>query len=396
MENRSMTDNNMAMGVTMPEIGREDIRDRNSTLSRTFSAVKWFLALTVVADHFLSILMQNPGGKFFFVDYPFLNEIVLFFSAFFKNYEVPVFFFMSGYLLYTGESFSMKSYKPVLKRKLWGLFKPYMIWWLIGLIIMVLFTIVMIRTYGEDTDINTIFIYEGVELNIPRTLFKLIGMNFFPEVNVSLWYLRVLMIALCMVPVIKWVIKYVDWRFVLLILAIMFVGISHDQRDIRVEVTAFFFTLGYLLRAKDVNIIQLSRRIFPYAAIFYVAIGAFFIYEFCKDADSLRAINVAKSVNIILGVPLVLYSFYFLVSRNIIAGSAFLASASFFFYVAHYPLCHIVYQAGLGIYQPEPGSIGGILLVVGSYLFIVFFLLGMYYLLDRYFPRVRRFLSAGR
>lgn len=395
MENRSMTDNNMAMGVTMPEIGKEDIRDRNSTLSRTFSAVKWFLALTVVADHFFRLLViKNPGGEYSFLEYPFVNEIALFVSSYLRNFAVPIFFFMSGYLLYTGDNYSFKTYKPILKRKLSGLFKPYVIWWCIGLVVMLIFTIVMIYGLGSSPEISSLYTDEG--FNIPRVIAKLIGFGAHPEANRSLWFIRDLMFALCVVPVIQWIIRYVDWRYVIMALAVIFVAIFHDQRGIRFEVVALFFTTGYLMRAKDVNIVVLSKRIFPYAAVLYVLIGALFIYAFCANPDNLRIICVAKNISIILTVPLVIYLFYYLVSRNVIAGSAFLASASFFIFVAHFPLCDVIYHASFGIFQPEPGSIAGTMVLIGSFLFLIFFLLGVYYMLDRYFPRVKRFLSAGR
>lgn len=112
-----------------------DITDRSSTLSRTFSAVKWILALTVVADHFFRPETIGVGNAAFdtgtFPVYGFICRLV---ESFLKNYAVPVFFFMSGYLAWHVGTSGYTSWMPRLRRRLAGLAVPFLIFSIFGFI----------------------------------------------------------------------------------------------------------------------------------------------------------------------------------------------------------------------------------------------------------------------
>lgn len=99
--------------------------------------MKWILALTVVADHFFRPETIGVGNAAFdtgtFPVYGFICRLV---ESFLKNYAVPVFFFMSGYLAWHVGSSGYSTWIPRLRRRLAGLAVPFLIFSIFGFFIM--------------------------------------------------------------------------------------------------------------------------------------------------------------------------------------------------------------------------------------------------------------------
>jgi len=343
--------------------------DRGSDLSRTFSALKWFLALTVVADHFLRPHeITFLGTTYQTGTYPGFREIYLFVFSFLKNYAVPIFFFMSGYLLNTGRDFTTAEYVPLLKRRLRRLAVPFLVWISVGLAI-------------------------TGPVEYPLMIRSIVGLRAFPDMNVPLWYLRDLMLALCMVPLLNILLKRIDWRIITTAAALAFLVLFNDSRGWRLEVATFFFTLGYVMRRYDVDVIALFRRMFPWSCAAYPVLGLVHLY--CLDSYPEAAI-LAKNVNICMALPLYVYLFYIMVRKGWVKGSAFLASASFLVYVLHYPMMHVVRDAMLYLFHPADGSPWGTAVILASYLLLVMMILGLFRLMHRFFPRQLAYLTGGR
>lgn len=371
-----------------------NILDRQSVLSRTFSALKWFLALTVVADHFLRpIDVDTPTLTFHTHTYPLFPEIYFFIVSFLKNYAVPVFFFMSGYLLYSSTPFSTKDYLPTLRKRIRRLGIPFLIWSIFGFLTAALFAAILILYL--DADLSVFPFHDGNSLNTPLLIRSLFGIRAFPDTNVPLWYMRDLILILCLIPLLHSAIRHIDWRIFTTALILIFILLFDDSDGWRFEVAALFFSTGYFLRLHDIDFIPVFKRVFPFSAALYIILGSTHFYLVYNELNPLAA-SVVKNINICNGVPFFIYLFYILVERGWVKGSAWFASASFFIYVTHYPLQRILYHTVIATFKPADGSPSGTVMIILSYVILVGGITALYALLHKFFPKFISLTSGGR
>lgn len=234
----------------------EDIRNRNSVLSRTFSSLKWILALTVVADHFIRLTDLTINGVLIPMEsYPGLQTLFLIIVSFLKNYAVPVFFFMSGFLLTPDKDIKWKNWLPILRRRITRLLIPFIIWGLFGIVITLFFTLLHNGAKGGSIEMPPF--YENGILYPGKFFITLFGIKGFPNYNVALWYMRDLIVAIIAVPFIHLLLKIINWRIFIAAAAIIFVAIFNNGRGWRPEVALLFFYAGHLMRYHDIDILKL-------------------------------------------------------------------------------------------------------------------------------------------
>lgn len=367
-----------------------DITNRDSSLSRTFSALKWFLALTVVADHFFRLKILNiDGNQYDLTSYTYLPEICGLIQSFLKNYAVPVFFFMSGYLMYLSGEFKWDKFVPKLKKRIKRLGIPFIVWSIFGMA--VAYGVYVIHALNGAPD-NLPYVENG-KFEYVSFFRNLLGLHAFPEQNVPLWYLRDLIIMICLLPIVHIIIKKLDWRAFLTVALGMFLIFFKDHRGLRLEVGILFFYFGYFMRYNDIDIILLFKKVFPYAVALYVLLGLFYFFYY-NEYNKLAIL--AKNINICISVPMFVYLFYTMVNRNWINGNMFLASASFFLYLTHYPLQEVFRDMMFSIFRPQHGSVGGTLTFIGAYLLMILSIVSIFYFMRRLFPRQMGFLLGTR
>ena len=371
-----------------------DIRNRNSTLSKTFSSLKWILALTVVADHFIRVTgLRINGTALPMESYPGLNTLFLLIVSFLKNYAVPVFFFMSGFLFISETNSSIGKYADTIKRRVTRLLIPFFIWGLFGITVTLLFTIVHSETNGGN--IELLPFYTNGNFNIWQFLITLFGLNGFPVYNIPLWYMRDLIAAICLLPIALLVFKILDWRIYIAIAAIIFICIFDNGRSFRPEVATLFFYSGFLMRRHNIDILSLFGKIFPYALILYpiLALTHFF---FIDDSSYRYLAIIARNVNICLFLPLTISGTSKLVSAGWLKGNLFFATASFIIFVTHHPLITFFKSIVFRTLLPEEGSIMGTICIIIAYILIVASLTLFTWILTKYTPRLLRILTGGR
>lgn len=373
----------------------DNISDRNSALSRTFSALRWFLALIVVADHFFRQETIHIGtGVYDTSSYPAYVFICRFVESYLKNYAVPVFFFMSGYLAFKTDAVTCRSWMPHLRRRLRGLAVPFVIFSLFGFLMRYSTFLPGFITgrHPAETAFSPYFPHGAFDT--AGFISDFFGLScYFPLGNVPLWYIRDLACLLILLPLLHSVLRKCGGTVVLAALCMLFLLTFHDADDWRPQVGLLFFTAGLWMRSRGLSMTRTFSRIFPYAAVLYPLLAtAHMIF----GAEYPAAAAIIKNINICLAVPLTIYSFYLCVGKGWIKGSAFLASASFFIYVIHSPVIWAFKHTALHILSPADNHPSGTMTMLAAFLALIAAITALYACLSRLTPRLTAILSGSR
>ncbi len=112
----------------MPAIAlSKNILGRDTAISKTITVLRWPLAALVILDHYFRLQLIDGTMASSWNDSQTISTIEAFIISFLKNYPVPVFFFISGYLLYLGDS-PRANYVMKLKKLPRGILLPYIFW----------------------------------------------------------------------------------------------------------------------------------------------------------------------------------------------------------------------------------------------------------------------------
>lgn len=371
----------------------DDIRNREGILSRTFSALKWVLALPVVANHFFRITDLEINGNLLPLEsYPGLATFMALFSSFLTNYSVPVYFFMSGYLLSFNKNQRLKPYFSKFCHRVVRLLTPLVVWSFLAMLITL--GLMLIHNSKNGSPIEMPPFYVDGSFSLTKFLISLLGLNGFPDYNVPLWYLRDLTIAIAAIPLVHFILKFLDWKIFLSITAAIYIFFFTGNTAWRPEIALFFFYAGHLLRHHNINILSLFGKIAPYSLILYpiLALANYFLV----DTEYGTIGMILKNINICLCVPLFIYGASLLVKAGWLISSEFLSSTAFILFVAHYPLMHFFKSVVYRTNTPEEGSAWGTIDMFIAYALLIATLTLLNWILLRFTPRLMRLLTGNR
>lgn len=155
----------------------------------------------------------------------------------------------------------------------------------------------------------------------------------------------------------------------------------------------FFFAWGAGISINSRDIFVEFGRKARVAAVAYVALSAAYAVAYCHCAE---AMPLLKKANQCAGLITAYNAAAWLLQRGVCRVNRFLASASFFIYVGHMLVVHEVYMALVRLTHADPtGGLGSAAAHVLSIPVTTGLLLGVFYLLRRYTPRLLK-VVAGR
>ncbi len=347
--------------------------ERNSLLSQTFDALKWILALLVVCDHFIrAALMPHAATKIM----PVTVAVSDFVVAFIKDYQVPLFFLMSGYLFCSSFKFCAKEYRRKIKSRLYSLGIPYLIFIVYGAAVTLLADYLLM---GHPSGL----MHHPIEM--------LTGFNLKYPINVPLWYIRDLMVLCLAAPLIHLLLqKSRGW--ILLAAALWYIFSVPVNTIIHFAVGAFFFSAGYLLRMYGTDIVHYSRKMLPVLLPTYLILATVLMMGWIKEYP----INIwLKNFNICLSVPMMLAIVSYLVERKKLPTTKFLVSATFFVYLTHHPLRRLFIYL-FNKHWPETTDVLFIIVLILTTAAMVAILMLLYAMLRRHCPKFTAFITGAR
>ena len=177
-------------------------------LSKTISYLRFPLIVGVVFRHNKMDEIYIQGEIVNYSDWPWLTYIMELFSSILPAICVPLFFFISGFLFFYKVDFDRNVYKRKLKSRYHTLLVRYLIWNLVGVIILLiqmhprlLPIFPLLKDYRIDiTEFLSYFWNKDLPMDPP-------GVNEDHPINYPLWFVKHLIILVIMSPIIYWLIK---------------------------------------------------------------------------------------------------------------------------------------------------------------------------------------------
>lgn len=346
--------------------------ERNSNLSRTFSALKWILALLVVCDHFFRVALLPYADTKSITYSQWLSDFV---GAFIRDYQVPLFFMMSGFLFCASTKFSPSLYRNKIRSRLISLGIPY--------VVFILYAIA-ITAWLDYKYIG------GPSWTLCHPMYMVTGHPLTYPINVPLWYLRDLL-AMCLIsPLIHAALRMTrGWIILPLVCIYVYVIPSGIFSHMLCSVT--FFTAGYWLRLKGTDVTAKAHRMLPWLIPFYIILSTI---QMNLAEDSYLYIWV-KHLDVLVTAPMTFAIVSLLVERRKLPQSEFLVAATFFVYLTHHPLRRLMLNL-FGSYAPGIGDIAFIPLLILSTAAMVLVLMLTFRTLSTVSPGLTAFITGSR
>ncbi|MDE6282997.1 MAG: acyltransferase [Muribaculaceae bacterium] len=363
---------------------------RDTLISKTITVLRWPLAFLVVADHYFRYGMIAGQMTCSPTEVNLICTIEAFIISFLKNYPVPVFFFISGFLLYLGDR-PANYYRIKLRKLPREIIFPYLFWTVFAIVIFAIYR----STQGASVR-DALAIPAGGNY-LPGEVKWLIK-NFIGTpwpANLPLWYVRDLLLLIIVSPILHYLLKW-SKGWILVLFGALYIVFNNDNVGLRFLTGLFFFSTGYWVRYMGIDILRVAGKCFIPAMVIYLTCAGYYFVNFdmaTDDTIGMPLFNcILKNIAVIAFLPLIFH----LVSRGIakkrIDVNPMLASASFFVYVTHYPIKHAVVRLCEFSFGGMP--VGGLIALMVATIATTLLLTAVYLLLKRYLPRFMRVIDG--
>lgn len=217
------------------------------------------------------------------------------------EFAVPFFFFISGYFFFQRDYYNFNKYKEMLRKKSKTLLLPFIIWNIIGAIILYIYNPSMFNSSISNITIDF-----------------LLG-----KWNPPLWYVRNLILMMILYPLYGWIFKTSNLIYkICVILALLYFWIPVDCSWYSIE-GWLFFIIGGVFTQENFKI-----KISSY--ILYLLIVIWILLCFYKPYWN----EIIHKATTILGVSIIIYIINSIkINKNELLYK--FASYSFLIYVAH-------------------------------------------------------------
>ena len=370
------------------------INDREIFL-QAFDLLRFPLAVLVVVEHIFPPYFNTPlvdPAKLPFDVYnsPILNLLRNFIDTFIRGHNVPIFFFISGFLFFLsggGEKFSREVYLRKIKSRFHTLFIPYVIWNMIALIPLLLFHLSDFN-FNLKGLLSIFFRYDHSLILSPTTTYYTMRLQ---PINSPLWYIFDLMVVVLFTPIIYKLLTKMKYCFIIILGCLWFTSVFYEPlADLGFATAFFFFSCGACMSIWKKDIENIFGRLFRFSMVAYPCVG---LFSMSLSSCYPQVAMILNHLNIILGLLFAYNLAIWLLRKKNCRVDTFLASSSMFIYVSHY----FLYSRYNGIYRkiaPIP-EIQMIALYCFAVIFTVLALLGVYKFMKRYMPLLLR-IMIGR
>ncbi len=351
--------------------------------STRLDLIRFPFVMSVIFAHAYESVVGYADGTIGISQNSFVPEFIRNFIAFgIARASTPVFFLMSGYLLFLGFTWNREHYLQKLKSRTRSLLVPFLFWNGVTLLFFAgaqAFPLGQLYVSGQNSPIAS---YSFMEL-----VSAFFGIGRFP-IAIQFWFIRDLFSLVLLVPLINFLNTRVPGPFLISLSLCWFLGIW--PFPLPGAEAALFFSLGGFLATRNISLFELDR----YGKIIVLA----YLVAAAFDASPTQEIDrpVAHRFVVTLGMLTALYCTKLAFNSPKVRKTLLsLNSASFFVFAAHYPLLTIVRKLAYRVIQPNSSYV-----VLALYILIpslvILFLIGAFHLLRRALPRFTRVITGDR
>ncbi len=340
----------------------------NPLVSKAFGNMRFPLILGVVLIH-SNILSFLPADDAMPVFRKFMTcwRYVL-------NLCVPAFYFISGYLFFRSGFLNLHAYSDKLRRRWHTLAVPYLLWNLIA------FLTTCVKVHPALTDYfpqyKTLFdSWQNVAVG-----FVDLGGTSYPY-DMPLWFIRNLIIAVLISPVLSLMFKYLRW-FSLVILCCM---IEFLDLPWSLASTVFFFALGGCFPLLRFPVEKAASALWIWLPLF----------DMTSWANSAGVECFPLWISMTAGV-MMLVSLSLLATKSGFKTASILDKSTFFVYASHGLYASVVPKFVLALFPPDGNSEIGFADYIISFLLLAGVSFMLYVICVRLTPALANVLCGSR
>lgn len=291
---------------------------------------------------------------------------------------------MSGYLFFRNfETWSWPLYFSKLKKRVKSLLIPYIFW---NAIVIIGFYIIQIY-FPNLFSGNHIFIKDYTITDFLKAFWMGADNEGYP-INYPFWFIRNLMVIVILSPIIWFIIKYT--KFIsLAILCLWFISVANNWQCFD-NFSLFFFTTGAYFAYYRLNIIQTFVKKKKLYIGGYILLALISLILMNQDLGF-----YVRQASIVIGIPAVICLVAHGLEKGKLSSHPFLTSSSFFVFAAHGLLITFISKGLFYVFCPT-SQLALLACYFGQVILTVFPLLGVYYILRRFFPKFTAVITGGR
>lgn len=377
----------------------------NDLRSNSLNLLRFPLALVVLTIHVMTTEgFTIHGQTMTFENMPLLLEMNYFIDGFLRGQSVPIYFFISGFVFFLGIEFTPGKYLQKLKNRAKTLFIPYILWNLLAVMLMFFYLLPVFASFFpglHSAELNitlhslgsVFWNYTGdliINPSAPETVMDRMGIY---PIDFPLWFVRDLIIVVLCTPLLYAIIRKTGFYFICLLgLFWFFLSYMELGHINQLLVAFFFFSWGAYMSINKKDMIAEFKRFFIPSMILYPVLSLLYVFavHYCADA----CVTI-KRLNVLVGLFFAYNISAWLLTRGTCKVSSFLAGASFFIYVSHGLICGNVLKGLFVILSPRT-QVGMLVIYILTIVLTVAFLLGVFYMLRRYFPAFLKIIAGRR
>ena len=347
-----------------------------SRLSNTITWLRFPLIFLIILLHCYSVQRLEGSHETYF-------KVLYLFSLWLGETGVPGFFFISGFLFFL----SKKTYSQKLQTRVHTLLIPYLLW---NLMLLILYLIAWAVGYPQDINGRNLSDYTFIDyLRLFWDRGSYDNGNFVPLLC-PLWYIRNLLIMSILSPILYYIIRYTREVF-LLGITIWWLVSYHNAF---IPQTFLFFSLGAYFSILAINPLQMvEERKGPFVFLFAIfAVGDIISHTIYGTPINLQI----HRLSLIFNIPaLLLLADYCVKHHYQNYQNQMLSNLAFIVFCVHYPIVVLLRKVCIAKF-PEATDVFHIFLYFVCVIISTLLSIGIYLLLDKYLPNVKKILSGNR
>lgn len=358
--------------------------------SEALRAARWPLSMVTVLNHvFQREDIVTPLRTYSAEAWPLVEQAMTVVDAFTRGFAIPAFFVISGYLFFNGIGpLTPEVYRAKMRRRVSTLLVPYLLWNLLAVIVSLLLTLPWLARYfpGEA----------GYYCSVKSFLWGFVGIKpgyYWPH-DGSLWFIRDLMFALLLMPVIYRLLRRCGAVTVGMLGIVWFVAYTFFPGTYAefIAPALFFFYGGAWLSMRGVDLAAACGRVFVPSMVLFPVLGLVYLW---LVGDYPFAALVVKNCNLVVGIAFAFNVAVWAVRRWKFSNLRFWAAVSFFVYASHIIIFYFYKSLVFSVMSPDSG-VGVLFAHIAIYVSIGAILPALYLLMRRFTPRTLAILTGSR
>lgn len=363
---------------------------------QAFDLLRFPLAIVVLLEHVWAVEgLRIHGEAIDLQQFPVFREVIYWNDAFLRGQSVPIYFFISGYVFFRSvDRWSRATYFRKLGNRVKTLLVPYVVWNAFALALLVggqLFLHWSGQVSGADFQFSFSALlscfWDYTNGFFPALQHSLSGEWLQPAypIDVSLWFLRDLMVVVVCTPMLYRVIKRLGaWAVGGLGVLWLVLGYLNAGHVYQLVTAFFFFSWGACMSIGKRELHVEFSRYFTLSMWAYPILGLLSLVAIHSWPE---AVFMLKRLTILVGLFFAYNAAAWLSEHSRCKPRAELAALSFFLYVVHYPVCDRVRQLLLAVVRPE-SDMALLAVYVTTTVLTIGLVLAVFWLMKRCMPKV--------